>query len=107
MPPRAPAAARSPSIRRATCDGFVAFDLLKINQAEAQVALGSDDVRGGGEALRRELGARVLVITLGADGMLVFDGRRGAGHVAGGAGDRGVRRHRAPATRSSPCSRSA
>ena len=28
---------------------------------------------GGGDALRRELEARVLVITLGADGMLVFD----------------------------------
>ena len=35
---------------------FRAFDLLKINQAEAQVALGSDDMLGGGDALRRELG---------------------------------------------------
>jgi D-glycero-beta-D-manno-heptose-7-phosphate kinase len=52
---------------------FRAFDLLKINQAEARVALGSDDMLQGGDALRRELGARVLVITLGADGMLVFE----------------------------------
>ncbi len=55
---------------------FRALDLIKVNQAEAQAALGSDDVYGGGEALRRELEARILVITLGADGMLVFDGRR-------------------------------
>jgi rfaE bifunctional protein kinase chain/domain len=54
---------------------FRALDLVKVNQAEAQAALGSDDVHAGGEALRRELEARVLVITLGADGMLVFDGR--------------------------------
>jgi rfaE bifunctional protein kinase chain/domain len=52
---------------------FRALDLIKVNQAEAQAALGSDDVYGGGEALRRELEAKVLVITLGADGMLVFD----------------------------------
>jgi len=54
---------------------FRALDLIKVNQAEAQTALGSDDMNGGGEALRRELDARVLVITLGADGMLVFDGQ--------------------------------
>jgi rfaE bifunctional protein kinase chain/domain len=54
---------------------FRALDLIKVNQAEAQAALGSEDVYGGGEALRRELEARVLVITLGADGMLVFDGQ--------------------------------
>jgi D-glycero-beta-D-manno-heptose-7-phosphate kinase len=54
---------------------FRAFDLIKVNQAEAQSALGSHDVFGGGEALRRELHARVLVVTLGADGMLVFDGQ--------------------------------
>jgi len=53
---------------------FRELDLIKINQAEAQAAIGSADVLGGGEALRRELSARVLVITLGADGMLVFDG---------------------------------
>jgi rfaE bifunctional protein kinase chain/domain len=53
---------------------FTSLDLIKINQAEAQAALGSRDVRGGGEQLRRELDARLLVITLGADGMLVFDG---------------------------------
>jgi rfaE bifunctional protein kinase chain/domain len=54
---------------------FRGMDLIKVNQAEAQAALGSDDVYAGGEALRRELQARVLVITLGADGMLVFDDR--------------------------------
>jgi rfaE bifunctional protein kinase chain/domain len=61
---------------------FRAFDLLKINQAEAQVALGSDDMLGRGDALRRELGARVLVITLGADGMLVFENGAEPAHVA-------------------------
>jgi rfaE bifunctional protein kinase chain/domain len=60
---------------------FRSFDLLKINQAEAQVALGSDDMLGGGDALRRELGARVLVITLGGDGMLVFDDEAQPAHV--------------------------
>jgi rfaE bifunctional protein kinase chain/domain len=53
---------------------FRALDLIKVNQAEAQAALGSDDVYAGGEGLRRELEARVLIVTLGADGMLVFDG---------------------------------
>jgi rfaE bifunctional protein kinase chain/domain len=61
---------------------FTSVDLLKINQAEAQAALGSEDVRGGGEDLRRQLGARALVITLGADGMLVFDGQADPHHVA-------------------------
>jgi rfaE bifunctional protein kinase chain/domain len=61
---------------------FRSFDLLKINQAEAQVALGSDDVHGRGEALRHELGARVLVITLGAEGMLVFEDGAQPAHVA-------------------------
>jgi rfaE bifunctional protein kinase chain/domain len=60
---------------------FGDVDLLKINQAEAQAALGHADVRGGGETLRRELGARVLVITLGADGMFVFEGLNEPGHV--------------------------
>jgi len=54
---------------------FRALDLIKVNQAEAQAALGSEDVHAGGEALRRELEVGVLVITLGADGMLVFDGQ--------------------------------
>jgi rfaE bifunctional protein kinase chain/domain len=53
---------------------FRSIDLIKINQAEAQAALGSNNMYAGGEALRRELEARVLVVTLGADGMLVFDG---------------------------------
>jgi rfaE bifunctional protein kinase chain/domain len=60
---------------------FQGMHLLKVNQAEAQAALGDVDVRGGGEALRNELGANVLVITLGADGMLVFDGRGAPDHV--------------------------
>jgi rfaE bifunctional protein kinase chain/domain len=53
---------------------FRGVDLLKVNQAEAQAALGAQDVRGGGEALRAELDARALVVTLGGEGMLVFDG---------------------------------
>jgi len=61
---------------------FRSFDLIKINQAEAQVALGSDDVAGGGDGLRRELGARVLVITLGSEGMLVFEDAAQPAHVA-------------------------
>ncbi len=56
---------------------FRSVDLIKINQAEAQAALGSSDVFGDGEALRHELNVGVLVVTLGADGMLVFE--RGAG----------------------------
>jgi rfaE bifunctional protein kinase chain/domain len=54
---------------------FRELHLIKVNQAEAQAALGSSDVYAGGEALRRELGARVLVVTLGADGMLIFEGQ--------------------------------
>ena len=53
---------------------FRRVDLIKVNQAEAHAAIGSGDLASRGEALRRELEARVLVITLGADGMLVFDG---------------------------------
>jgi rfaE bifunctional protein kinase chain/domain len=60
---------------------FHGVDLLKVNQAEAHVALGTRDVFGGGAALRDELSAGVLVITLGADGMLLFDGRSAAEHV--------------------------
>jgi rfaE bifunctional protein kinase chain/domain len=54
---------------------FRSLDLIKVNQAEAQAALGSTELATAGEALRRELDVRVLVITLGADGMLVFDER--------------------------------
>jgi rfaE bifunctional protein kinase chain/domain len=61
---------------------FRGVQLLKINQAEAQAALGRDDVRDGGEALRAELEVEVLVITLGADGMLVFERVRPPEHVA-------------------------
>lgn len=60
---------------------FRSLDLIKINQAEAQTALGSADVESGGEALRQELDARVLVVTLGADGMLVFDASAKPQHV--------------------------
>jgi D-glycero-beta-D-manno-heptose-7-phosphate kinase len=60
---------------------FDSVDLLKINQAEAHAALGHEDVHAGGEGLRRELHARLLVITLGADGMLVFDGSDEPGHI--------------------------
>ncbi|MCA1647814.1 MAG: PfkB family carbohydrate kinase [Chloroflexi bacterium] len=60
---------------------FSQVDLLKVNQTEAQAAVGHTDMRGGGEVLRRELGARVLVITLGSDGMLVFEGQDEPGQV--------------------------
>ncbi|HEX8968392.1 MAG TPA: PfkB family carbohydrate kinase [Chloroflexota bacterium] len=60
---------------------FRSIDLVKVNLAEAQAALGSADVRAGGDALRRELQARVLVITLGAEGMLVFAGQAQPAHV--------------------------
>jgi len=53
---------------------FHSVNLLKINQAEARAALGRQDMRAGGAELRRELRIDLLVITLGADGMLVFDG---------------------------------
>jgi rfaE bifunctional protein kinase chain/domain len=51
---------------------FQGVDLIKINQAEARAALGNGDLVGGGEALRRELGLKYLVITLGGEGMLVL-----------------------------------
>ena len=60
---------------------FHGVDLLKVNQAEAHAAMGTRDVLGGGAALRDELSAGVLVVTLGADGMLVFDGRAKPDHV--------------------------
>ena len=54
---------------------FASVNLVKVNQAEAQAGLNGEDLYSGGMRLRRELGSDVLVITLGADGMLVFDGR--------------------------------
>jgi len=51
---------------------FQGVDVLKLNQAEAHEALGSGDLVGHGDALRRDLGVRFLVITLGAEGMLVL-----------------------------------
>jgi rfaE bifunctional protein kinase chain/domain len=60
---------------------FRGVDLLKINQAEAQAALGHDDVQDEGEQLRHDLDVGVLVITLGADGMLVFERDRAPDHV--------------------------
>jgi rfaE bifunctional protein kinase chain/domain len=53
---------------------FRGVDLVKVNQAEAQAALRDGDIRGRGEALRAEIEARTLVVTLGGDGMLIFDG---------------------------------
>jgi rfaE bifunctional protein kinase chain/domain len=61
---------------------FRSLELIKVNQAEAQAALGSEDVAGRGEALRRDLDVRVLIVTLGADGMLVFSGEQQPDHVA-------------------------
>lgn len=52
---------------------FRGVDILKINQAEAQAAVGTADLAAGGLALQRELGVAQLVITLGAEGMLVFE----------------------------------
>jgi D-glycero-beta-D-manno-heptose-7-phosphate kinase len=54
---------------------FASVNLVKVNQAEAQAALNGEDLYSGGKRLRCELGSDVLVITLGADGMLVFDNR--------------------------------
>jgi rfaE bifunctional protein kinase chain/domain len=53
---------------------FTSLSLVKVNQAEAQAALNGADLLDGGKKLRRDLRTDVLVITLGADGMLVFDG---------------------------------
>lgn len=52
---------------------FRSVNLLKVNQAEARAAIGPSDLSPGGRELQHELGVEVLVITLGADGMLVFD----------------------------------
>jgi rfaE bifunctional protein kinase chain/domain len=60
---------------------FRGVDLLKVNQAEAQSALGGTDLLGRGDALRRELEISYLVITLGAEGMLVFGDRETATHI--------------------------
>ena len=54
---------------------FSGVDVLKVNQAEARAALGSGDLVGDGEALRRELSVKYLVITLGSEGMLVLGER--------------------------------
>jgi D-glycero-beta-D-manno-heptose-7-phosphate kinase len=51
---------------------FVGVDLLKLNQAEAQAALGGTDLLPGAERLRRDLSVKHLVVTLGGEGMLVF-----------------------------------
>lgn len=52
---------------------FRGADLVKLNQAEAQVALGSSQILEQADALRRGLEIGALVITLGADGMALFD----------------------------------
>jgi rfaE bifunctional protein kinase chain/domain len=54
---------------------FAGVDLVKINQAEAQASLNGIQPLDGGERLRSELGLRYLVITLGAEGMLIFGPR--------------------------------
>ncbi len=51
---------------------FRGVDVLKLNQAEARAALSSGDLVGDGDALRRKLSVRYLVITLGPEGMLVL-----------------------------------
>jgi D-glycero-beta-D-manno-heptose-7-phosphate kinase len=51
---------------------FRGVDLVKINQAEAQAALNGADLLTHGDALRAELDLGHLVVTLGAEGMLVF-----------------------------------
>ncbi|MBI2755121.1 MAG: hypothetical protein HYX52_00260 [Chloroflexi bacterium] len=52
---------------------FAGTHLVKVNHAEASAALGSADVAAGGDRLRRDLGIQALVVTLGADGMALFD----------------------------------
>jgi rfaE bifunctional protein kinase chain/domain len=51
---------------------FHGVELLKLNQAEAQAALGHDPLAEGAERLRCELDIKWLVVTLGAEGMLLF-----------------------------------
>ncbi len=51
---------------------FRGVDLVKVNQAEAQAAVGTEDLAVAGKRLRQELGVRMLAITLGGQGMLVF-----------------------------------
>jgi rfaE bifunctional protein kinase chain/domain len=51
---------------------FRGADLVKVNQAEAQRAVGDDQPLAHGETLRRELETKALVITLGGDGMALF-----------------------------------
>lgn len=53
-------------------DRFHDVDLIKVNQAEAQSALGSEDVLGQGDNLRRSLRIRHLIVTLGPHGIAVF-----------------------------------
>jgi len=45
--------------------------LVKVNREEAQLLSGEDDPVSGAETLRAQLGARAVVITLGADGALM------------------------------------
>jgi rfaE bifunctional protein kinase chain/domain len=56
-------------------DRFAGVDLVKVNQAEAQAAIGSTDVLGQADSLRRHLRLKHLVITLGGDGIAVFSDR--------------------------------
>ncbi len=59
---------------------FGGVDLVKVNQAEAQAAVGSGDVLERGLELRRELDVRTLVVTLGAEGLLLFS-EEGRAHL--------------------------
>jgi rfaE bifunctional protein kinase chain/domain len=55
---------------------FRGVDLVKVNRAEAQAVLGpvdGDELLSRGEQLRRSLELPNLVITLGTDGMAIFD----------------------------------
>jgi D-glycero-beta-D-manno-heptose-7-phosphate kinase len=52
---------------------FRGAHLVKVNQAEAQRALGTEQPLAHGEGLRRELGLAALVITLGGDGMALYE----------------------------------
>lgn len=66
---------------------FRGVDLVKINQAEAQAALGSTDLFAGGERLRIDLDLRYLAITLGGEGMLIFGDGEGVHVPAVGASE--------------------
>jgi sugar/nucleoside kinase (ribokinase family) len=67
-PSRWPDPARAVETVRALCDG--AF-MVKVNVEEASLLSGEPDPARAAEALYAELGVRVVLVTLGADGALV------------------------------------